>query len=224
MTSPAPSGGSSPLRVGGLALLGSARSPALIGVASLVRRWRRWHSHRRSVPRPPVLTARPSPPRPIPRRHRRAPGAGRHHAGTRSARPLRRPRRLPLTPRSGRSGRPDRRRDAERPDRRVPRTRSGCPSGREQPVRVYNNSTIKGLAARAADDVKAQGWPSSPSPTTPRASSPPAPSTTGRARRRRRSARALGRAFGVRVEPRFDGSERRDARPDPDRHERLQGA
>ena len=30
--------------------------------------------------------------------------------------------------------------------------------GKSQPVRVYNNSTTKGLASRAADDLRAVGW------------------------------------------------------------------
>ncbi|WP_460429196.1 LytR C-terminal domain-containing protein, partial [Amycolatopsis endophytica] len=79
------------------------------------------------------------------------------------------------------------------------------------PVRVYNNSTIHGLAARAADELKANGWnvvevgnyPSGIIPTTTAYYTPGTDEET--------AARALATAFGMKVEPRFQGIE--DASP-----------
>ncbi|MFC5995434.1 LytR C-terminal domain-containing protein [Pseudonocardia hispaniensis] len=73
------------------------------------------------------------------------------------------------------------------------------------PVRVYNNSTITGLAARAADDFRGSGWqvtnvanyPSGIIPTTTVYYRPGSDEQA--------AAQALGRQFGMRVEPRFEG-------------------
>ncbi|TWP51082.1 LytR family transcriptional regulator [Lentzea tibetensis] len=72
-------------------------------------------------------------------------------------------------------------------------------------VRVYNNSTITGLAARASDDVKRAGWEVS---ETGNYSQGQIPTTTVYFRPgtdEEASARALGDALKARVEPRFDG-------------------
>jgi len=77
-------------------------------------------------------------------------------------------------------------------------------------VRVYNNSTIRGLAARAAQDMRAVGWSVR---EVGNYSGGTIPTTTvyydddsGRG-----AADALGEYFGMRIEPRFDGI--RDATP-----------
>lgn len=77
-------------------------------------------------------------------------------------------------------------------------------------VRVYNNSTIRGLAARAAQDMRAVGWSVR---EVGNYSGGTIPTTTvyydddsGRD-----AADALGENFGMRIEPRFDGI--RDATP-----------
>ncbi|MBN6034942.1 LytR C-terminal domain-containing protein [Amycolatopsis sp. 195334CR] len=73
-------------------------------------------------------------------------------------------------------------------------------------VRVYNNSTIHGLAARAGDDFRAQGWNVA---ETSNYSGGIIPTTTAYFRPgvadEETAARALGAAFGMRVEPRFEG-------------------
>lgn len=79
------------------------------------------------------------------------------------------------------------------------------------PVRVYNNSTIKGLAAEAAEDLAAAGWTVA---EVGNYSAGRIPTTTvyytpGTAEEA--AARALGEEFGMRVEDRFDGI--RDANP-----------
>ncbi|MGH3977622.1 MAG: LytR C-terminal domain-containing protein [Pseudonocardiaceae bacterium] len=78
-------------------------------------------------------------------------------------------------------------------------------------VRVYNNSTIRGLAAQAADDLTAAGWPvievgnysAGRIPTTTVYYEP----GTGQ----QDPAEQIGQQFGMRVEPRFAGI--RDASP-----------
>ena len=77
-------------------------------------------------------------------------------------------------------------------------------------VRVYNNSTIRGLAARAAQDMRAVGWSVR---EVGNYSGGTIPTTTvyyddesGRS-----AADALGENFGMRIEPRFEGI--RDATP-----------
>ncbi|PXY20156.1 LytR C-terminal domain-containing protein [Prauserella flavalba] len=72
-------------------------------------------------------------------------------------------------------------------------------------VRVYNNSNIKGLASEAADDFRAQGWnvvqvANYPSGIIPTSTAYYRPGTG-----EEEAARALAAAFGLRVEPRFDG-------------------
>lgn len=73
------------------------------------------------------------------------------------------------------------------------------------PVRIYNNSTIHGLAARAADELRANGWnvvevgnyPYGVIATTTAYYTPGTDEET--------AARSLAAAFGMKVEPRFDG-------------------
>ncbi|MBK1785337.1 LytR C-terminal domain-containing protein [Prauserella cavernicola] len=72
-------------------------------------------------------------------------------------------------------------------------------------VRVYNNSNVKGLATDAADDFRAQGWnvvevSNYPSGIIPTSTAYFRPGTQEEA-----AARVIGQAFGLRVEPRFDG-------------------
>lgn len=73
------------------------------------------------------------------------------------------------------------------------------------PVRVYNNSTIKGLAAKAADDLRADGWNVTEVGNYPygvirTTSVYYRPGTEEEA-----AARAIAAAFGMRVAERFDG-------------------
>ncbi|WP_197318832.1 LytR C-terminal domain-containing protein [Saccharomonospora sp. NB11] len=73
------------------------------------------------------------------------------------------------------------------------------------PVRVYNNSTIKGLASRAGDDLGSLGWDvvetgNYSAGVIPRSTIYYRPGTEEEA-----VAHSLGETFGMRVEPRFDG-------------------
>lgn len=71
-------------------------------------------------------------------------------------------------------------------------------------VRVYNNSTIRGLAAQAAADLRAAGWAVV---EVGNYSGGTIPTTTvyWQAEDQRSAAEAMGEGFGMRVEPRFDG-------------------
>lgn len=72
-------------------------------------------------------------------------------------------------------------------------------------LRVYNNSTIHGLAARAADDFRASGWNVA---EVSNYSSGIIPVTTAYFRPgtdEEAAARALAIEFGLRAEPRFKG-------------------
>jgi hypothetical protein len=73
------------------------------------------------------------------------------------------------------------------------------------PVRVYNNSTITGLAVKAADEVRANGWTVE---GTGNYSQGTIPTTTVYFRPgtgEEASARELAGVLRARVEPRFDG-------------------
>jgi hypothetical protein len=72
-------------------------------------------------------------------------------------------------------------------------------------VRVYNNSTIKGLAARAASDFRAQGWTVAdvsnyPDGVIPKTTAYYRPGTDEET-----AAKALAAAFGMESAARFDG-------------------
>jgi CelD/BcsL family acetyltransferase involved in cellulose biosynthesis len=74
-------------------------------------------------------------------------------------------------------------------------------------VRVYNNSTIKGLAARAAADFRAQGWTVA---DVSNYADGIIPATTAYYRPgtdEETAAKALAAEFGIRADQRFDGIE-----------------
>lgn len=77
-------------------------------------------------------------------------------------------------------------------------------SVKEQPVRVYNNSNIKGLADRAGEDLAAAGWNvvevGNHQGLVPVTTVYFRPGTAEEA-----AAKELGRTFKIRVEPRFEG-------------------
>jgi hypothetical protein len=80
-----------------------------------------------------------------------------------------------------------------------------APAPVRAPLRVYNNSTIPGLAAKAAADFRAAGWPveavgNYSSGIIPTSTVYYRPGTDEEA-----AARQLGAEFGLRVEPRFAG-------------------
>ncbi|MEO6087235.1 MAG: LytR C-terminal domain-containing protein [Umezawaea sp.] len=81
----------------------------------------------------------------------------------------------------------------------------GQPTTAKPPVRVYNNSTISGLAAKATEDVKRSGWDVV---DTGNYSQGQIPTTTVYYRPgtdEEESAKALATVMQARVEARFDG-------------------
>jgi hypothetical protein len=72
-------------------------------------------------------------------------------------------------------------------------------------VRVYNNSTIRGLAARAARDLSAAGWTVVEVGNYARGTIPTTTAYYQDSADQQASAQALGAEFGMRVEPRFPG-------------------
>ncbi|HEX7308802.1 LytR C-terminal domain-containing protein [Lentzea sp.] len=81
------------------------------------------------------------------------------------------------------------------------------PGVAKEPVRVYNNSTITGLASKASDEVRANGWTVA---GTGNYSQGTIPTTTVYFRpgtAEEASAKELAAVLRARVEPRFDGIE-----------------
>jgi LytR cell envelope-related transcriptional attenuator len=78
-------------------------------------------------------------------------------------------------------------------------------SSRRGEVRVYNNSTIRGLAARAAADLAAAGWTVVEVGNYARGTIPTTTAYYQQDTDQRAAAEALGDQFEMRVEPRFPG-------------------
>lgn len=204
MTSPAPSGGSSPLRVGGLALLGVGAVAGLIGIASLVGGG---GGESTTAEAPPTSAAAPADPNapadpdappaaPTPDPNA-APAPGTEPApGAPGAAPA--PGAVPVpsfNPTPNAISRPS-------------TSAAPAPTARavaKMPVRVYNNSTIKGLAARAADDLRAKGWPVESVANYSQGVIPTSTVYYRPGTGEESSAQALGKSVGARVEPRFAG-------------------
>ncbi|HEY0814076.1 MAG TPA: LytR C-terminal domain-containing protein [Pseudonocardia sp.] len=207
MTEPAPSGGPSPLRVGGLALVGAGAVAALIGLATLLPGGGGGTAAATPTTAPAAsATAAPtSAPAVVPTSVEAAPNAQVP---------------VPSFPASPTNA-------VAAPDGTAPgpagtgNTGTGADSaaaagGRaaatgQAPVRVYNNSTITGLAARAANDFRADGWQikavsNYPSGIISTSTVYYRPGTSEQT-----AASSLGSQFGLRVAPRFTGID--DATP-----------
>ena len=79
---------------------------------------------------------------------------------------------------------------------------SSVPHG---PLRIYNNSLIQGLAARAAADFRSAGWTVAEIGGYPGATIPTSTVYYRPGTNEQTAAQEIGRAFGLRVEPRFAG-------------------
>jgi len=87
----------------------------------------------------------------------------------------------------------------------APAPEAGGSGPAREPLRIYNNSKIQGLAARAAGDFREAGWTVAeiggyPGAVIPTSTVYYRPGTGEQA-----AAQEIGRAFGLRVEPRFSG-------------------
>ena len=198
MTEPAPSGGPSPLRVGGLALLGAGAVAALIGLATLLPGGSSTTTPAATTP-PPAPTAAPTaaatpgatvaaPPAPtVPVA---VPTAGPTVAI--AAPPPVAPAPAPAAPQAGTG------------------TGGGSAAARG-PVRVYNNSTVTGLAARAANDFRADGWQVGQVSNYSQGVIPTSTVYYRPGTAEQTAATRIASEFGLRTEPRFSGID--DATP-----------
>ncbi|MGQ0777811.1 MAG: LytR C-terminal domain-containing protein [Pseudonocardiales bacterium] len=81
----------------------------------------------------------------------------------------------------------------------------GGPPDYRGEARIYNNSTISGLASRAADDLNAAGWTVVEVANYSGGRIPTSTVYYQEGTDQRATAEAIGAHFGIRVEPRFDG-------------------
>lgn len=215
MTAPNPPSGSSPLRLGGLVLLGIAAVAAVVGLVSLAGGGDSPSttpsaappsSAKAAVPPPappPRSAAAPAKPAPVvpPPVKPAAPAPTPHTAPA----PLPAAGLPPVGEPAGPKGSP------------AGASGSGAKSGdsgrvaAKVPVRVYNNSLVRDLAERVAADFRADGWQVTevgnyPAGVIPSSTIYYRPDTDEQA-----AAQALATSFGMRAEPRFAGL--RDASP-----------
>lgn len=171
-----------PARIAGLALLGVAAVATVLGVVTLLGG--DGDSEAGQTPPPPATTTTAVPPGST------TPTSGAPAPTTTSATP-------PTTTTTTAPG------TTSEPTAQP--TRPGGPqSSQDQPVRVYNNSTIKGLADKAGADIEAAGWDvveiGNHQGRVYETTVYFRPGTAEEA-----TAKSLGEEFGLRVEPRFDG-------------------
>jgi hypothetical protein len=88
---------------------------------------------------------------------------------------------------------------------------SGSKSVAKAPVRVYNNSTVSGLADRAADDIRDSGWSVTEVGNWPFSTIASSTVYYRNGTSEQAAARNLASSFGLRAEPRFGGI--KDASP-----------
>lgn len=195
MSTPEGTGGSRSLRTGGLTLLVLAAVAALIGLAVVVTGGEPNPASQRpaspSLPagNEPTTSASLVPPAPIP---------------PLTSTPTTIPAPAPAAP--GLPGTPAPDPAAPDPAASEPggKLLGGTPNLRGQ-ARVYNNSTIRGLAARAADDLNAAGWTVIEVANYSGGRIPTSTVYYREGTDERATAEAIGAEFGIRVEPRFDG-------------------
>ena len=243
MTAPEPPGGPSPLRVGGLALVGVAVVSAIIGLTTIAT-GNGDVEPTAAAPAPPTTSAPPAevpPPSPVPPTSAAVPppppGALQTSDATVPVPPFVPPDGVAAPPVPGAAPAPAAP-VAPAPVAPAPGVpgapgapaaggngsggagagiADGGPAAGDRavaaraPLRVYNNSTISGLAARAADDFRNAGWPVEVVDNYPYGIIPTStvyfrPGTNEEA-----PAKELGAEFGMRVSPRFDGLQ--DASP-----------
>ena len=194
MTEPAPSGGPSPLRVGGLALLGAGAVAALIGLATLLPGGSSTTTPAATTP-PPAPTA--------------APTAAATPGATVAAQPA------PTVPAAVPTVGPTVAIAAPPPAAPAPAApQAGTGGGNavaRGPVRVYNNSTVTGLAARAANDFRADGWQVGQVSNYSQGIIPTSTVYYRPGTAEQTAATRIASEFGLRTEPRFSGID--DATP-----------
>ncbi len=86
-----------------------------------------------------------------------------------------------------------------------PRTTGDSAAAMNVPVRVYNNSTVEGLAATTADELRADGWNVTDVSNYDSGQVPRSAVFYGPKQGEREAAEKLAQSMGLPVEPRFDG-------------------
>jgi hypothetical protein len=230
VTTPAPGGGPSPLRLGGLALIGVAVVAAIIGLANMATSGDPVPTAA-PTPAAPSVTPAPAaepppavlpPAEPVPTNDGGVPATPFDEPAPGDTQPGAVPPGEPAPPADpgappaapapapgGTPGAPGAPAPAPPADggARTGDTSGGTggTSAERTPLRVYNNSTVAGLAARAAEDFRNAGWPIEEVGNYPQGVIPTTtvyyrPGTDEEA-----PARALAQQFGMRVNPRFEG-------------------
>lgn len=202
MSSPAPSGGSSPLRIGGFALVGLAVVAALVGLFTLATGGESGDPNAAAsstaVAAPPAVDPNAAPssaaalppgaaPPPAAAPAPGSPGAPAVPGGPPAA-PGTAPTDEAIAPYT--------------PPATEPNIGEGVSAARA-PVRVYNNSLVTGLADRAAEDFRGGGWSVDEIGNYSTGTIPT--STVYYQPGEEAAAEALGGQFGLRVQPRFAG-------------------
>jgi hypothetical protein len=210
VTAPASSGGPSPLRVGGIALLGIGVIAGIVGLAVLATNGG-GDGGQTAAPPPSTQatdTAGPSPNAVVPPPPTDAPPTGDGSV------PVPLPSFGP-TPTNGIAG-PSGTGSGAPPQARNDSGGAGTKDGGagsggsdsgtvRAPVRVYNNSTITGLAARAAADFRSAGWQVEEVGNYPYGIISTSTVYYRPGTAEQQAAQAIGNQFSLRVEPRFEG-------------------
>lgn len=208
MTAPASSGGPSPLRVGGIALLGIGVIAGIVGLAMLATNGG-GDGGQTAAPPPSAQatgTAGPSPSAVVPPPSTDTTPTGGGSVPVPSFGPT--PTNGIAGPAGTGSGAPPQARNdsggAGTKDGGAGSGGSGSGTLRP-PVRVYNNSTITGLAARAAADFRSAGWQVEEVANYPYGIIPTSTVYYRPGTGEQQAAQAIGNQFSLRVEPRFAG-------------------
>jgi hypothetical protein len=192
---------SRPMRLAGVALLGVAVIAAIIGIVTAVSGDGGGNNTAAPTTPPPSGSAS-------------SPASSSQAPGTSSSAPAGTATPSPTTSPGGGTGAPPAT-SGQAGAPTTPGNNGGVPADQAAakwvPVRVYNNSTISGLAARAAADLRADGWnvaeisnyPYGIIPTTTAFYTPGTDEET--------AAKAIANWFNMKAEPRFEGIQ--DASP-----------
>jgi hypothetical protein len=210
VTAPASSGGPSPLRVGAIALLAIGVVAGIVGLATLATNGG-GDGGQTAAPPPSAQateTAGPSPSAVVPPPSGTTPtptGDGSVPVPSFGPTPTNG---IAAPPSTGSAAPPGGRNGSGGAGNGV----AGSGSGSVRvPVRVYNNSTITGLAAQAAADFRNAGWQVEEVANYPYGIIPTSTVYYRPGTGEQQAARAIGDQFSLRVEPRFEGLD--DASP-----------
>jgi hypothetical protein len=210
VTSPASSGGPSPLRIGGLALIGIGIIAGVVGLATFATGGGGSGSDQQAAP-PPLSTQvsiTPEPSAPPAPQAAPTPAASAPAAPPPAAPAPTSPAAVPVpsftpTPTGAPAAPGGTASSAQNgADRSGGTSRTGAVRA---PLRVYNNSTITGLAARAAADFRNAGWQVEEVGNYPSGIIPTSTVYYRPGSSEQQAAQALADQFGLRVEPRFSG-------------------